>query len=167
MGGGKRIYIIQGTGRTDERDDVTIAIPSSGYLTVDASRCSGCRDCEMVCTLAHEGLSAPSLARLTVRHDPFADDHPEVFVCPQCRGPECVLACPRGAISADERTGARVVEPDLCDGCGLCVKACHLGMIWVDADTRIARKCDLCDGEPQCVLHCPQNVIAYRKKGRP
>ncbi len=63
-----------------------------------------------------------------------------------------------------EATGARVVDADLCDGCGDCVQACPFGMIWVDEDTATARTCDLCDGDPQCVAFCPQKVLAYRKR---
>jgi Fe-S-cluster-containing hydrogenase component 2 len=165
-GKARRMYLVPGAGTTAADAELTVEIPSSGHLAVDSSRCSGCRDCEMVCSLVHEGEVIPSLALLRVRHDAFDDDHPDVSVCPQCRGPECLLACPRGAIVIDEGTGARVVEAELCDGCGLCVKACHLGMIWLDRRGAKARKCDLCDGEPQCVLHCPQKALAYRRRSR-
>jgi len=150
-----------------DRDRLTLPIPAAGHLTVDASRCSGCRDCEMVCALVHEGHVVPSRARLVVRHDPFTDDHPAVLVCPQCRRPECLLACPIGAILVDERTGARVVDEQACDGCGLCVEACSFGMIWVDRSTRTARTCDLCGGEPQCVSHCPQEALTYHRRRTP
>jgi len=164
LGGGGRTYIIGGRGPDPDGRGAAVPIPVSGRLETDATRCSGCRDCEMVCSLIHEGLVAPSRALLTVCHDPFADDHPAILVCPQCAGPECLLACPRGAIVADARTGARVVDEHTCDGCGLCVKACHLGMIWLDERTHTARTCDLCDGEPQCVLHCPQNALTYHER---
>jgi Fe-S-cluster-containing hydrogenase component 2 len=161
-----RTYVIGGQGSGAGSREVAVPIPASGHLSADDTRCSGCRDCEMVCSLVHDGQVAPSRALLTVRHDPFADDHPTILVCPQCTGPECLLACPRGAIVADERTGARVVDQQACDGCGVCVKACHLGMIWIDERTRTARTCDLCDGEPQCVLHCPQKVLTYHERRR-
>jgi len=118
----------------------------------------------MVCALTHEGQVAPTRARLLVRHDPFADDHPDVLVCRQCREPDCLTACPGGAIMVHETTGARMVAADVCDGCGACVEACRFGMIWVDEDTAKARTCDLCDGDPQCVAFCPQKVLSYRKR---
>lgn len=161
---GRRTYVIPGAGRTADGGDVSVAVPPSGRLVVDPSRCAGCRDCEMVCALGHEGLVAPSLARLVVVHDAFADDHPDLLVCPQCTGPECMFACPRGAIVVDAGTGARVVDEDLCDGCGLCVRACHLGMIRLHPRNKKAFTCDLCDGAPLCVSHCPQRAIRYRAR---
>ena len=53
-----------------------------------------------------------------------------------------------------------------CTACGLCEKACHLGMIHVDAASKKAFKCDLCDGEPQCVTYCPQRVLTYKERRR-
>lgn len=156
-------YIIRGIASVPAADEIPVLLPASGRIVADASLCSGCRVCEMACSLAHEGVSAPSLARLVVIHDVFRDDHPSVQVCPQCAGPECLIACPTGAITTDDRTGARVVADELCNGCGACVKACHLGMVRMDSSRGLALKCDLCGGEPACEKYCPQNVIRLRR----
>jgi carbon-monoxide dehydrogenase iron sulfur subunit len=161
-----RSYSLPGVGVVKDDTPQPVVVPRSGRLTVDAARCSGCRDCEMVCSLHHEGAVRPSKARLSVTHDLLAEVHPRVLLCPQCLGPECMLVCPTGAIVADTSTGARVVVDDLCKGCGLCEKACHLGMIHVDAASKKAFKCDLCGGEPQCVTYCPQRVLSYEERRR-
>lgn len=162
----RRTYLIASAAPAGERAEPLVLEPS-GTLSADASRCSGCRTCEMVCSLHHEGRVAPALARLRVRHDAFADDHPAIDLCAQCPGPECLLACPRSAIGVHPQTGARVVDPALCNGCGLCVAACHLGMIAVDPADKLARTCDLCEGDPQCVAFCPQQVLSYRPRTLP
>jgi len=151
-------------GATGERQVTGAAIPPSSHMRVDAARCSGCRDCQMVCSLTHEGQVAPSRARLLIHHDLFNEDHPRVLVCRQCREPDCLTACPRGAIVVHQTTGARTVDAAVCDGCGVCVQACEFGMIWVDEDAATARTCDLCEGDPQCVAFCPQKVLSYRKR---
>jgi carbon-monoxide dehydrogenase iron sulfur subunit len=157
-GRSRRTYLIEGKAPSDTGEPVLL--PAGSHLVADPTGCSGCRLCEMVCSLTHEGVVAPSRATLTVSQDVFVDEHAQVLVCPQCAGPECLLACPRGAIAVAEVTGARVVVDELCDGCGICAQACHLGMIRVDAVTGKARKCDLCDGDPQCVASCPQKVLS-------
>ena len=48
----------------------------------------------------------------------------------------------------------------LCIGCGACLTACPYGCRYVDVDTSVAEKCDLCasitseGGLPQCVTQC-------------
>ena len=31
----------------------------------------------------------------------------------------------------------------------------------MDADRELPLLCDLCDGDPQCVKHCPEQAIQY------
>ncbi len=160
----RRSYVLPGAGLVKDATPQPTAVARSGYLAVEAAGCSGCHVCEMVCALHHEGEARPALARLTVSHDPFTQSHPEVAVCPQCLGPECLLVCPTGAIAADPASGARIVDDELCNGCGLCVKACHLGMIQLEPRRKKAFKCDLCGGEPLCAVHCPQQVITFKAR---
>lgn len=57
----------------------------------------------------------------------------------------------------------RVIQIDetLCDGCGLCVKACHEGAIaLVDGKARLTRD-DYCDGLGDCLPACPADAITF------
>jgi len=83
----------------------------------------------------------------------------EPVVCEQCANPYCQNVCPTGAISLNEETGAREVDPDTCIGCGLCAKYCPRGVVFLDPDLGKAVKCDLCGGEPQCVEACPTGAL--------
>ena len=57
----------------------------------------------------------------------------------------------------------RIIEIDesLCNGCGLCAKACHEGAIgMVDGKARLLRD-DYCDGLGDCLPACPTGAIRF------
>ena len=66
-----------------------------------------------------------------------------------------------GAISRDDATRAMRVNPDLCIGCGMCMIACPLGGISVNAEVGQAVKCDLCAGDPLCAKFCGYGALTY------
>ena len=56
------------------------------------------------------------------------------------------------------------IEQDVCDGCGLCVEACHERAIGiVDGKAALLRE-DYCDGLGDCLPACPQNAITFIEK---
>ncbi len=57
----------------------------------------------------------------------------------------------------------RVIQIDesKCNGCGLCVTACHEGAIGlVDGKAKLMRD-DYCDGLGDCLPNCPMNAISF------
>lgn len=139
---------------------------STGYLICDSSICGGCKKCEIVCSLYHEGLISPTLARITVKRDIFDSYIFEAMPCLQCNTPECLFVCPvEGAFYVDDVTGARVIDEGKCIGCKLCMKACPTTPKGVryNAEKKICFKCDLCGGEPQCVKFCPTGALTLKK----
>lgn len=55
-----------------------------------------------------------------------------------------------------------VIDEERCDGCGLCVDACHEGALaLIDGKAKLVRK-DFCDGLGDCLPACPRNAISFR-----
>lgn len=53
------------------------------------------------------------------------------------------------------------IDEDKCDGCGLCVSACHEGALGlVDGKAKLLRD-DYCDGMGDCLPACPAGAIAF------
>ena len=82
------------------------------------------------------------------------------MVCQQCETPLCENVCPMGAIYRDNETGAVLVNYDSCVGCKLCVKHCPFGGVAIDINGKVM-KCNLCDGDPQCVKQCEPEALQY------
>lgn len=137
-------------------------------VAVIPERCVGCRVCELVCSERHEGAFRPSTSRIQVlSFDETVQDLP--IVCQQCSDAPCLAACPSGALSRNNKTGAVVVDSEVCTQCQTCVEACVVGQGVVDPDAKLAirfdgeaqapAKCDLCEGDPQCAKFCPTQAL--------
>ncbi len=126
-------------------------------------RCGGCRECETVCSWAHNmGVINPRRGRITVVKNEAEGIYIPVM-CQQCEKPYCMKVCPTGAIVEDSETGVKRIQEDVCIGCKMCILACPFGGVAFDPDKGKAVKCDLCYGigEPQCVKWCPKSVLNY------
>jgi len=56
------------------------------------------------------------------------------------------------------------IDKDKCDGCGLCVSACHEGAIGlVDGKAELLRD-DYCDGLGNCLPVCPTGAISFEER---
>ena len=56
------------------------------------------------------------------------------------------------------------IDREVCDGCGLCVAACHEGAIGlVDGKAQLLRD-DYCDGMGDCLPSCPQGAISFEER---
>jgi len=136
-------------------------------LRVDFKLCSGCRICELHCSLKHYGLINSRKSRIRVHRDHHSlVNTPQV--CLQCSGRFCIDACPPKirALSIDGRTSAVIVDVEKCIGCGKCVKACPYEGIELLSGEKTVIVCDLCGGDPECVKHCPEGVLSYTARGK-
>lgn len=56
------------------------------------------------------------------------------------------------------------IDEELCNGCGLCVNACHEAAIGlVDGKAKLLRD-DYCDGLGNCLPVCPTNAISFEER---
>ncbi len=56
------------------------------------------------------------------------------------------------------------IQKDLCNGCGLCARACHEGAIgMVDGKATLLRE-DYCDGLGDCLPACPTGAIRFEER---
>ncbi|MBI4319265.1 MAG: 4Fe-4S dicluster domain-containing protein [Chloroflexi bacterium] len=116
--------------------------------------CTGCLQCEMICSLVKTGTVSPSLSRIGVSRS-YKDGSCAPTICRHCTVPLCQHACPvPEAMWLDENTAAVVINEDKCIGCLACMEACPFDAIWVGPNKEVL-KCDLCGGEPACVKYCP------------
>ena len=131
-------------------------------MVVDQERCTGCRLCEMVCSVRKEGMSDPARARIHVIKWEMEGFCLPMF-CQHCEEPLCAAVCPVNAIQRDEALGRVMVDPALCVGCRACLSVCPLGGIGFDGKERKVLRCDLCDGDPMCVKYCETRAIRYEE----
>lgn len=135
------------------------------HVIIGNKKCTGCHMCELACSAWHEGAYRPSVARLSV------DVNPTTIAvrgrtCLQTACAKCEEACSRGAVqrreivvkgAGDESSQqgyVLTVDEALCNNCGECYAACPHGVIFEHPDRHVAVKCDLCEGDPQCVAFC-------------
>jgi len=150
-------------------------------ISVNFEKCTGCRTCETACSAFnhHEiingeevmGLGNPHLSNIKVFH--FNPDVDVPSTCAICPDPPCINAC---VISPDLVTGRKALyrdpetmviknDTERCIGCMQCAKACSNlrgGVIIPNPEThKPERMCQLCNGDPQCVKHCPFGALEY------
>jgi carbon-monoxide dehydrogenase iron sulfur subunit len=142
---------------------------------IDIERCTGCKSCEIACSVAHSASkdlagaiseSPPPRKRVHVEKA-FQFSYPGR--CMHCSDAACITACPSGAMHRDAATGGVTVDEERCMGCWMCAMVCPFGAISMSPDRKVALKCDLCaerqgEGrEPACVEACPTRALTFRE----
>ena len=131
-------------------------------LIIDPFKCNGCKECETACTMRHTGYPRIARKRIQVMGTGSGDgDFFVPFTCQQCVDPPCMAVCPKNAITRDPNLARVVVDTSLCVGCTMCVSACPTGSMAFAHDLGLPYKCDLCDGEPECVRVCEKKALEY------
>ncbi|MFQ6092010.1 MAG: 4Fe-4S dicluster domain-containing protein [bacterium] len=129
-------------------------------LSVDADLCTGCRSCEAICSLVHEGVCSPRFSRIAIETWGEVAVHIPM-ICQRCIDPVCEQVCPTKARKEDAKTGAVITDEAICVGCESCVYACPYAAPKIHPLTGKTITCDLCDGEPQCVSVCTAGALSF------
>lgn len=127
-------------------------------VVFDPNRCTGCSLCAAVCAAGGAGGDGPRAPRLHLYRDAGAGTSFAVL-CQHCLDPQCMRACPNGALSRG-KDGLVRMDKRLCVNCGLCIAACPEGAPFRSPDGEVV-KCDLCGGSPACVQACPHGALTY------
>jgi len=136
------------------------------WIVRDYLRCSGCRKCEIACSLFHEKRIWPEASRIRVFMLVPGAEVPHF--CVQCEDYPCVSSCPFSALSVNKKTGAVIVDKEKCTACGNCIEACPGRVPHIHPRDNYAVICDLCGGEPQCAKVCQAgewNALKVIEKG--
>jgi carbon-monoxide dehydrogenase iron sulfur subunit len=133
-------------------------------VSAESKVCSGCRTCEVICTLTHDGLIDLERSRIYIKSDPIKGRFSPV-VCHQCPDAPCLHACPDFAIEIERDLGTVLINKTKCTGCQACMEACPFGVIRFDENEGKAFKCDFCHGDPECVKWCPVNALGVTEFG--
>jgi len=129
-------------------------------LVIDYEKCTGCRMCELVCSVFHTGASNPSRSRIRVIKWEYSGLYLPI-TCQNCEKPSCTEVCPTKACHIDLKRHMVVIDKNKCIGCKTCVLACPFGAPFFDEVEYVTVKCDYCDGEPQCARFCDVGAIKY------
>jgi len=165
----------------EEKGEALKGVPMQIFVHYTLPGCSGCRICEQVCSLKHEGVVNPAKSRIRIL--PFPPGPIDVpIVCFNCDDHPCVNACQAGklgfgegsgAMTYDEKTHTIKVDPEICNGwrrCHNCYDACvkhgRGGRIFFHPPPHdYAMVCDLCGGDPECVKYCPGGCLGCKPGG--
>jgi Fe-S-cluster-containing dehydrogenase component len=131
-------------------------------------RCVACYTCQVACKQEHALPVNTHWIKIfrhpvSTRNGRLSREY-SVSRCLHCEEPDCIGACPEGAISKSA-AGVVLVNEDACSGCRLCVEACSFNAMDFDEENNVAAKCTLCvhliekGAEPACVKHCPTGAL--------
>jgi formate dehydrogenase iron-sulfur subunit len=143
-------------------------------ILYDASKCIGCRACQMACKRWNElpqdtevavtvpaeatdvyklydtprGLSADTWTLIKLNKQSETDWHFMNYQCMHCADAACVTVCPSGALYKDER-GFTAYDKSKCIGCGYCTQFCPYGVPALKTESVLsgqakAAKCTFC-----------------------
>ncbi len=138
--------------------------PMGKVIKINYEKCTGCRLCELVCAVKHDGISNPARSRIKIVKWEAEGLYIPV-TCQQCQDAPCLNACPAKAISLNEALSRVEVDYDVCIGCRTCVSVCPFGAMNFNHIDRKVIKCDLCGGDPQCVRFCEINAVEFVDAG--
>lgn len=125
------------------------------YVKAIPEKCCGCLFCESVCSLWHWDVINKYKSGIRVHKKSVTEDIQSICSHGNSCNFECINACKFDAMK--KKDDIVYVDYEKCTGCKACERECPLNAVWIHE--KKAYKCDLCNGEPQCVKFCSQNAL--------
>lgn len=144
-----------------------------GTIFVNIKKCLGCKTCEVECAISHspsknliEVLKGEisSLPRISLEE---IEKSAIPLQCCHCEAAPCLIICPTKAIFKEKKTGAIVIDQNLCIGCQSCIIVCPYGIPQKKKNGKVITKCDFCFEKlqenqlPACVSGCPTKSLRF------
>ena len=123
---------------------------------VARDQCIGCFCCMYACSRILRRNASSAKAAMRVTSYVGAEGSFSIRACSRCEDPDCVKACPTGAIKAANGGGVRFADKKSCTSCKSCVNACIMQALQWDEESACPIPCVQCG---QCVKFCPNGVI--------
>ena len=133
----------------------------------DATKCVGCRCCEVACNEQNNNPADIKWRRVGEMEGGSFPDTLLLFnsmSCNHCVDPACLIGCPTNSyIKIDN--GIVIHDDPSCIGCQYCTWNCPYGVPTYHEERHIVTKCDMCherlaaDQSPACVQACPSGAI--------
>jgi benzoyl-CoA reductase subunit BamC len=120
-------------------------------IKIDVDKCHGCRACELICSAFHAtpkySSNNPARSRIRIIRDPMRDMYVPVYA-----GQYTVAEC----AGRDKYT----IDGKEYDECSFCRASCPSRDEFIEPDSGLPLKCDMCEGEePLCVKWCTVDAL--------
>jgi len=129
-------------------------------ITIQEKICTGCRACEFACSFQQKKSFHYEFSLIRILKNKTSEGFFTPVLCRHCVEAPCAKGCPEGAIQRDHRAGIVKIDPEKCTGCGLCINSCPWGVPILDQSKGVAKICDLCQGNPLCVIFCNPGALS-------
>jgi Fe-S-cluster-containing dehydrogenase component len=120
----------------------------------DIYKCIGCYCCMLACARFRFDALSTTYSAIQVKTQGGLESGFVVVACHMCKDPACARACKTGALTKRPGGGSKL-NPERCNGCGLCIKACMIGALRADEEGRPI----VCDHCGTCAEFCPHGVL--------
>ncbi len=133
----------------------------------DATKCIGCRCCEVACNEQHNNPAKIKWRRVGELEGGEYPNTRILFLsmgCNHCIDPECLKGCPTLAYEKKEN-GIVFHNDEVCIGCQYCTWNCPYDVPIFNPNRGVVSKCDMCyeriveNQTPACVQACPEGAI--------
>ena len=129
-------------------------------IRIDVAKCTGCRACEMACSAFHAkprySSVNPARSRIRVVTDEITDEYVPVRA---------------GNLTRNECDGRHVYQLNGKEysECSFCRAACPSRDYFIEPDSGLPLKCDMCEDEPAlaeplCVTVCQPGCLTYEPR---